>query len=54
MRAGILAMQDLREILVGALISRHAEPIDKKLSCLTCVPGNAASRLLNPANFLPI
>jgi hypothetical protein len=54
MRAGIFAMQGLREILVDAITSRLAYVIDKSRICLACVPGYAASRLRNPAKLLPI
>jgi len=49
MRAGIFAMQGLREILVNAITSRLAESIDKKWICLTCVPGYAASKVVAAA-----
>jgi len=52
MRTGIFSMQGLREILVGAITSQLAEPIDEKVICLTCVPGYAASHPRNPANLL--
>jgi hypothetical protein len=52
LRNGIFSMQGLKEILVGAITTQLAEPIDKKRICLTCVRGYVAGRLRNPANLL--
>jgi hypothetical protein len=52
MQYEIFSLQGLKEILVGAITTEPAEPIDTKRICMTRSPSYAASRPQNPARLL--